>query len=239
MKISRLILVFFYYIMILVNISEQQQLPNSTTISICHFTASNSQRTPCSSNRDCDCFSLTISPSVGICALAVLPSTDIVRCNMDNRTCPIENAVYINDTRCGQPGCYALASAHKLVCPRNTTSTTTTTVRTTLTSRTGGFTNTTQSTTTTICGFQWLNETKPKRDTETINMPQYHRLNNILTDVELDDINHNSVVLDWLNRNENLERLNQYSNGDNESLHSNYNATEETITIPAKQQQTV
>ncbi|CAF0851477.1 unnamed protein product [Adineta steineri] len=141
MAISRLILVFFYYIMVLVNISEQQQLPNSTTISTCNFTACNSQRTPCSSNRNCECFSLTISPSVGICASAVLSCTDVVRCNTDNRTCPIENTVCVNSTRCGQPVCYPLALANKLVCPKNTTA------------RAGGLTNTTRSTTRGIDSF--------------------------------------------------------------------------------------
>ncbi|CAF1401519.1 unnamed protein product [Adineta steineri] len=142
MKVFSLILVFFYYIIVLVNTSEQQQqLPNSTTISICNFTACNSQRTPCSSNRNCECFSLTISPSVGICASAVLSCTDVVRCNTDNRTCPIENTVCVNSTRCGQPVCYPLALANKLVCPINTTAATTTTTHA------GGLTNTTRSTT--------------------------------------------------------------------------------------------
>ncbi|CAF0956826.1 unnamed protein product [Adineta steineri] len=153
MTISRLVLVFFYYIIVLVNISEQQQLPNSTTISTCNFTACNSQRTPCSSNRNCECFSLTRSPSVGICASAVLSCTDVVRCNTDNRTCPIENTVCVNSTRCGQPVCYPLALANKLVCPSNTTATTTTTVRTTTTTRAGGLTNTTRSTTRGIDSF--------------------------------------------------------------------------------------
>ncbi|CAF1150355.1 unnamed protein product [Adineta steineri] len=159
MKISSLILVFFYYTIVLVNISEQQQLPNSTTVSICNFTACNSQSTLCSSNRDCECFSLTISPSVGICALAVLRCTDVVRCNTDNRTCPIENTVCVNSTRCGQPVCYSLALANKLVCPRNTTATTTTTTvrtttttaRTATTTRAGGLTNTTPSITSAPC----------------------------------------------------------------------------------------
>ncbi|CAF1500853.1 unnamed protein product, partial [Adineta steineri] len=121
----------------------------STTISICNFTACNSQRTSCSSNRNCECFSLTISPSVGICASAVLSCTDVVRCNTDNRTCPIENTVCVNSTRCGQPVCYPLALANKLVCPIKTTAATTTatTVRTTATTHAGGVTNTTRSTT--------------------------------------------------------------------------------------------
>ncbi|CAF1069586.1 unnamed protein product [Adineta steineri] len=140
--------------MVLVNISAQQQLPNSTTSSICNFTACNTQRTPCSSNRDCECFSLTISPTVGICSIALLSCTNVVRCNADNRTCPIENTVCVNSTRCGQPVCYPLALANKLVCPRNTTATTTTTKRittttkrTTTTTRARGLTNTTRSTT--------------------------------------------------------------------------------------------
>ncbi|CAF0832469.1 unnamed protein product [Adineta steineri] len=100
-----------------------------------------------------------MSPSVGICALAVLRCTDVVRCNTDNRTCPIENTVCINSTRCGQPVCYPLALANKLVCPKNTTATTapTTTARTATTTRAGGLTNTILSTTrglplcTTVC----------------------------------------------------------------------------------------
>ncbi|CAF0999436.1 unnamed protein product [Adineta steineri] len=155
MKFSSLILVFFYYIIVLVNISEQQQLPNSTTVSICNFTACNSQQTLCSSNRDCECFSLTIKPSVGICALAVLRCTDVVRCNTDNRTCPIENTVCVNSTRCSQPVCYPLALANKLVCPAATTTTTvrttTTTARTITTTHTGGLTNTTPSATGGFC----------------------------------------------------------------------------------------
>ncbi|CAF1002532.1 unnamed protein product, partial [Adineta steineri] len=99
----------------------------STTIATCNFTACSSQRILCSDNHDCECFSLTTSPTVGICASAVLPYTSVVRCNADNKTCSIENTVCVNSTRCGQPVCYPLALANKLICPKNTTVATTTT----------------------------------------------------------------------------------------------------------------
>ncbi|CAF1145003.1 unnamed protein product [Adineta steineri] len=106
---------------------------NTTTIATCNFTACSSQRILCSDNHDCECFSLTTSPTVGICASAVLPCTSVVRCNADNKTCSIENAVCVNSTRCGQPVCYPLALANKLICPKNTTVATTTTTKITTT----------------------------------------------------------------------------------------------------------
>ncbi|CAF0840051.1 unnamed protein product [Adineta steineri] len=106
---------------------------NTTTIATCNFTACSSQRILCSDNHDCECFSLTTSPTVGICASAVLPCTSVVRCNADNKTCSVENTVCVNSTRCGQPVCYPLALANKLICPKNTTVATTTTTKITTT----------------------------------------------------------------------------------------------------------
>ncbi|CAF0832710.1 unnamed protein product [Adineta steineri] len=106
---------------------------NTTTIATCNFTACSSQRILCSDNHDCECFSLTTSPTVGICASAVLPCTSVVRCNADNKTCSVENTVCVNSTRCGQPVCYPLALANKLICPKNTTVATKTTTKITTT----------------------------------------------------------------------------------------------------------
>ncbi len=92
------------------------------TTATCNFTACNSERTPCSYNLDCECFSLTTNASTGICGSTVFSCTGVVRCNADNKTCPIDNTVCVNSTRCGQPVCYPLALANKLVCPKNTTS---------------------------------------------------------------------------------------------------------------------
>jgi hypothetical protein len=94
---------------------------SGNTTATCNFTACNSQRTPCSSNLDCECFSLTTNATTGICGSTVFSCTGVVRCNADNKTCPINNTVCVNSTRCAQPVCYPLALANKLVCPRNAT----------------------------------------------------------------------------------------------------------------------
>ncbi|CAF0943310.1 unnamed protein product [Adineta steineri] len=118
--------IFLFYVLLLVNTSEQQQqLINSTTTATCNFTTCNSERIACSSNLDCDCFSLTSISNKGICASTVFSCASVVRCNMDNVTCSIESTICVNSTRCGQPICYPLAMANKQICPPKTVTTTT------------------------------------------------------------------------------------------------------------------
>ncbi|CAF3857950.1 unnamed protein product, partial [Adineta steineri] len=93
---------------------------NSTTTATCNFTACNSQRIACSSNPDCDCFSLTSNPNTGICASTIFSCSNFVRCNMYNITCSIESTICVNSTRCGQPICYPLPMANKQICPPKT-----------------------------------------------------------------------------------------------------------------------
>ncbi|CAF0943789.1 unnamed protein product [Adineta steineri] len=112
--------IFLFYVLLLVNASEQQQQINSTTTATCNFTACNSERIACSSNLDCDCFSLTSNPNIGICASTICSCASVVRCNMDNITCSIEGTICVNSTRCGQPVCYPLAMANKQICPPKT-----------------------------------------------------------------------------------------------------------------------
>ncbi|CAF3853051.1 unnamed protein product [Adineta steineri] len=124
------------------NTSEQQQpLINSTTTATCNYTTCNSQRISCSSNLDCDCFSLTSNSNIGICATTIFSCTSVVRCNMDNVTCSIASTICVNSTRCGQPICYPLPMANKQICPPKTITITTTTQKTT---------NTTKISTTTV-----------------------------------------------------------------------------------------
>ncbi|UJR12266.1 hypothetical protein I4U23_016443 [Adineta vaga] len=162
MRLSNLLVIFILYTVVLVKTSQQQVI-NNTTIATCNFTTCNSQRTPCSSNSDCECFSLASNTNTGICGSVVFSCASVVLCNAVNKTCPIENTVCVNSTRCGQPICYPLAMANKLVCPKKITSTTTTTVKTTTrattkttakttirtstTTRVGSVTNTTKTTT--------------------------------------------------------------------------------------------
>ncbi|CAF0985104.1 unnamed protein product [Adineta steineri] len=122
---------------------------NSTTTATCNFTACNSQRISCSSNLNCDCFSLTSNSNIGICALSTLSCESFVRCNMDNVTCSIESTICVNSTRCGQPICYPLPMANKQICPPKTVTITTTTQKTTTTIKTSTATTTQKLTTTT------------------------------------------------------------------------------------------
>jgi hypothetical protein len=69
----------------------------------CEASACNPQlckMSPCSTNVDCECLSLTINSTVGVCAALVISCTSLVRCNSDNRTCSIENTICVNNTRC-------------------------------------------------------------------------------------------------------------------------------------------
>ncbi|CAF1132616.1 unnamed protein product [Adineta steineri] len=116
--------IFLYFLLIYF-------LVNSTTTATCNYTACNSQRIACSSNLDCNCFSLSSNSNIGICAVVTLSCTSVVRCNMDNVTCSIESTICVNSTRCGQPICYPLAMANKQICPPK--SVTTTTLHTTTT----------------------------------------------------------------------------------------------------------
>ena len=81
---------------------------------------------PCSTNVDCECLSLTNNPTVGVCAALVLSCTSLVRCNSDNRTCSIENTICVNNTRCQHPVCYPSALADTQVCPSSINTMTTT-----------------------------------------------------------------------------------------------------------------
>ena len=82
------------------------------------------KNSPCSTNVDCECLSLTNNSTVGVCAALVLSCTSLVRCNSDNRTCPIENTICVNNTRCQHPVCYPFALADKQICPSSVTTTT-------------------------------------------------------------------------------------------------------------------
>ncbi|CAF1356244.1 unnamed protein product, partial [Rotaria sordida] len=130
MIISSFIFVLLFYVLAFVNTSQgQKPTISATTTTVCNFTICNSQRASCSSNLDCDCFSLTSNGNAGICGSTVFSCASVVRCNIDNVTCPIDNTVCVNSTRCGQPVCYPLVFANKLVCPMIATVTTSTTVR--------------------------------------------------------------------------------------------------------------
>ncbi|CAF1263870.1 unnamed protein product [Adineta steineri] len=135
---------------------------NSTTTATCNFTACNSQRISCSSNLNCDCFSLTSNSNIGICALATLSCESFVRCNMDNVTCSIESTICVNSTRCGQPVCYPLPLANKQICPPKTVTSATTTQKSTTTTKklttitTPKPTTTTKISTTTSTSTGWF-----------------------------------------------------------------------------------
>jgi hypothetical protein len=72
-----------------------------------------------------------------------------------------------------------------------------------------------------------------------------HRLNAFLRDVKTGGINRGSVLGDWMNRRNGFERLEQYSDGENEILDSNVgddsnnNSGDETITVTSKQKGTI
>lgn len=95
---------------------------SGNTTATCNFTACSVPRASCSSNPECECHSLTAKPSTGICASAFLSCSSVVRCNTDNKTCPIEGTVCVNSTRCGKPVCYPLPLADRLICPAVITS---------------------------------------------------------------------------------------------------------------------
>ncbi len=78
----------------------------------------------CSSNVDCECLSLASNAANGICAAVVLSCTNVLPCNPDNLTCPIENTICVTNTRCQRPVCYPLALADRRVCPSPTATTT-------------------------------------------------------------------------------------------------------------------
>ncbi|CAF1274035.1 unnamed protein product [Didymodactylos carnosus] len=88
----------------------------------------------CSSNLDCECFALTSNATTGICALADLACSNVIRCNLDNITCSIPNTIFVNNTRCQQPVCYSLAFASTQLCPPQNFTTGSATVATTTTS---------------------------------------------------------------------------------------------------------
>ncbi|CAF1572226.1 unnamed protein product [Rotaria sp. Silwood1] len=114
----------------------------SLALATCNSTLCKSSSLPCSSNLDCECFSLTNrvnTTSSGICAVADLSCTSMVRCNSDNVTCSIAQTICVNNTRCQQPVCYPMALANIQICPPSarptsttiTTRTSSTTIRTT------------------------------------------------------------------------------------------------------------
>ncbi|CAF1307628.1 unnamed protein product [Rotaria sp. Silwood1] len=90
------------------------------SLATCNSTVCKSSSTPCSSNLDCECFSLTntVNGSIsGICAIAALPCSSMVRCNSDNITCSITQTICVNSTRCQKPVCYPMALANIQICP--------------------------------------------------------------------------------------------------------------------------
>ncbi|CAF2976560.1 unnamed protein product [Rotaria sp. Silwood2] len=104
------------------------------TLATCNSTLCKSSSLPCSSNLDCECFSLANTVNAiasGICAFAALPCSSMVRCNSDNITCSIPQTICVNSTRCQQPVCYPMALANIQICPPNRITSPTSTVTTT------------------------------------------------------------------------------------------------------------
>ncbi|CAF3967907.1 unnamed protein product [Rotaria sp. Silwood1] len=102
----------------------------SLALATCNSTLCKSSSLPCSSNLDCECFSLTNTvntTSSGICAVASLSCTSMVRCNSDNVTCSIAQTICVNNTRCQQPVCYPMPLANIQICPPSARPTSTTT----------------------------------------------------------------------------------------------------------------
>ncbi len=72
----------------------------------------------------------------------------------------------------------------------------------------------------------------------------YH-LNAFVNDVKSGGVSRSTLLGDWMNRRKGFERLEQYSDGENEPLDSNIgddsnnNSGDETITITGKQQTTI
>ncbi|CAF4472838.1 unnamed protein product [Rotaria sp. Silwood2] len=93
--------------------------PPSVALATCNPTLCRSPSSPCSSNFDCECFSLTSTFNgtiSGICAAADLSCTSMARCNSDNITCSIAHTMCVNSTRCQQPVCYPMALANIQIC---------------------------------------------------------------------------------------------------------------------------
>ncbi|CAF3456200.1 unnamed protein product [Rotaria sp. Silwood2] len=96
----------------------------SAALATCNPTFCKSSSLPCSLNPDCECFSLTstVDKTIsGICAVADLSCTSMVRCNSDNVTCSIAQTICVNNTRCRQLVCYPLPLANIKICPPSST----------------------------------------------------------------------------------------------------------------------
>ncbi|CAF3132099.1 unnamed protein product [Rotaria sp. Silwood2] len=124
----------------------------SLALTTCNSTLCKSSSLPCSSNLDCECFSLTnvVNGTIsGICGIAALPCSSMVRCNLDNVTCSIPQTICVSGTRCQQPVCYPMPLANIQICHPSArpTSTTTTSRTSSATIRTTTKTSTTTSTT--------------------------------------------------------------------------------------------
>ncbi|CAF4085353.1 unnamed protein product, partial [Rotaria sordida] len=94
----------------------------SLALATCNSTLCKWSSMSCSSNLDCECFSLTntVNGTIsGICAVADLSCTSMIRCNSDNITCSIAQTICVNSTRCQQPVCYPMALASIQICPPN------------------------------------------------------------------------------------------------------------------------
>ncbi|CAF5042875.1 unnamed protein product [Rotaria sp. Silwood1] len=110
----------------------QPTIPSpSLALATCNSTLCKPSATTCSSNLDCECFSLTntVNGTIsGICAIAALPCSSMLRCNSDNITCSIAQTICVNSTRCQQPVCYPMPLANIQICPPNRITTLTSTV---------------------------------------------------------------------------------------------------------------
>ncbi|CAF1192501.1 unnamed protein product [Adineta steineri] len=73
------------------------------------------------------------------------------------------------------------------------------------------------------------------------NMRKLNHLNSYITDAKANRNDRSSVFGNWMNRRQGFERLEQFSDGENEPLDNNIDndSSDETITIPSKQQGTV
>ncbi|CAF2710826.1 unnamed protein product [Rotaria sp. Silwood2] len=125
----------------------------SLALATCNSTLCKSPSLPCSSNLDCECFSLTKTVNTttsGICGVAGLSCTSMVRCNSDNVTCSIAQTICVNSTRCQQPVCYPMPLANIQICPPSTRSTSTATTSRTSSTTIRTTTKTSTKTSTTI-----------------------------------------------------------------------------------------
>ena len=66
-------------------------------------------------------------------------------------------------------------------------------------------------------------------------------MNSFLNEVKTGGVSQSSVLGGWLNRRQGFERLEQFSDGENEPLDSNINddSGDETINIKSKQENTI